>query len=46
MITLSGGEKIKLQLAKILLRKPDILLLEEPTNDIDLATLKWLENFI
>jgi len=44
--TLSGGEKIKIQLAKILLTQPDILLLDEPTNDIDLPTLEWLENFI
>jgi len=44
--TLSGGEKIKIQLAKILMRDPDILLLDEPTNDIDIATLEWLEAFI
>jgi len=46
METLSGGEKIKLQLAKILMSEPDILLLDEPTNDLDLDTLDWLENFI
>jgi len=44
--TLSGGEKIKIQLAKILESEPDILLLDEPTNDLDLPTLEWLENFI
>ena len=44
--TLSGGEKIKIQLAKILQSQPDILLLDEPTNDIDLPTLEWLEGFI
>ena len=44
--TLSGGEKIKIQLAKILMSQPDILLLDEPTNDIDLETLDWLEGFI
>lgn len=44
--TLSGGEKVKLQLAKILYNNPDILLLDEPTNDLDIETLKWLENFI
>ena len=43
---LSGGEKIKIQIAKILLNSPDILLLDEPTNDIDIETLKWLEDFI
>lgn len=44
--TLSGGEKIKIQLAKILMSEPDILLLDEPTNDIDIETLIWLEEFI
>ncbi len=44
--TLSGGEKIKIQLAKILMGEPDVLLLDEPTNDIDINTLEWLEGFI
>ena len=44
--TLSGGEKIKIQLAKILFNQPDILLLDEPTNDLDIPTLEWLESFI
>ena len=44
--TLSGGEKIKVQLAKILASTPDIILLDEPTNDIDLTALAWLEDFI
>ena len=44
--TLSGGEKVKLQLAAILLNEPDTLLLDEPTNDIDIETLEWLEGFI
>jgi len=44
--TLSGGEKVKVQLALILMSQPDILLLDEPTNDIDIDTLKWLEAFI
>ncbi|MCL2752820.1 MAG: ATP-binding cassette domain-containing protein [Defluviitaleaceae bacterium] len=46
MSTLSGGEKIKMQLAKILMENPDILLLDEPTNDLDLETLDWIEDFI
>ncbi len=44
--TLSGGEKVKLQLAKIISSSPDILILDEPTNDLDIETLEWLEQFI
>ena len=44
--TLSGGEKVKLQMIRILCKRPDILLLDEPSNDIDLETLEWLEQFI
>lgn len=43
---LSGGEKVKLQLARILMEQPDMLFLDEPSNDIDLDTLAWLEDFI
>lgn len=43
---LSGGEKIKVQLARMILNKPDILLLDEPSNDLDMATINWLEKFI
>lgn len=46
MDTLSGGEKIKVCMLRILCRKPDVLLLDEPSNDIDLKTLLWLEEFI
>ena len=44
--TLSGGEKVKLQLAAVLIGRPDVLLLDEPSNDIDLETLRWLEGFL
>lgn len=44
--TLSGGEKVKLQMARILMESPDVLLLDEPSNDIDIETLEWLEEFI
>ncbi|MBQ7143562.1 MAG: ABC-F family ATP-binding cassette domain-containing protein [Oscillospiraceae bacterium] len=44
--TLSGGEKVKLQLCRALLDEPDILLLDEPSNDLDIETLEWLERFI
>lgn len=46
MQTLSGGEKVKLRLAVLLLKRPDALLLDEPSNDIDIETLEWLEEFI
>lgn len=46
MGTLSGGEKVKAQLLRLLIAGPDVLLLDEPSNDIDLETLEWLERFI
>lgn len=46
MESLSGGEKVKLQMACILLSNPDVLLLDEPSNDIDMPTLEWLEALI
>lgn len=44
--TLSGGERIKLQLSRLLFDRPCVLLLDEPSSDIDLQTLRWLDKFI
>ena len=46
MKTLSGGEKVKVQLLKVLLEDPTVLLLDEPSNDLDLETLDMLERLI
>ncbi len=44
--TLSGGEKTRLGLAVLLLDSPDVLLLDDPTNNLDTAALAWLENYL
>ncbi len=44
--TLSGGERVKVQLAGLLLSRCDILLLDEPSNDLDIETLEWLSEFM
>lgn len=43
---LSGGEKTTIILGKILLQSPDILLLDEPSNHLDLDTMEWLESYL
>lgn len=46
MKELNGAEKVKVLLAQALFGNPDILLLDEPTNNLDIQSIKWLENFI
>jgi ATP-binding cassette subfamily F protein 3 len=42
----SGGWRMRIELAKILLQKPDLILLDEPTNHMDIDSIEWLEDFL
>ncbi|MBV6645124.1 MAG: ATP-binding cassette domain-containing protein [Cyclobacteriaceae bacterium] len=46
MKDLSGQQKVRILLAQSLFGNPDILILDEPTNDLDIATVTWLENYL
>ena len=43
---LSGGQKTRVNLARLLMQKPDFLILDEPINHLDLAAIEWLEGFL
>ncbi|MEA3315885.1 MAG: ATP-binding cassette domain-containing protein [Campylobacterota bacterium] len=44
MSSITGGDKFKVLLAQVLFPKPDVLFLDEPTNNLDMSTISWLEN--
>lgn len=46
LIEISGGQRTKVALAKVLLQSPDILFLDEPTNFIDMSSVEWLESYL
>ena len=46
MKDLSNNEKVRVLIAQALFGNPDILVMDEPTNDLDIETVSWLENFI
>src|SRR5207253_6958179 len=46
LATFSGGQQRRLMLAKLLLSAPDVMLLDEPSNHLDIATTQWLEEYL
>jgi ATP-binding cassette, subfamily F, member 3 len=45
-VTFSGGQQSRMMLAKLLLESPDLMLLDEPSNHLDIATTEWLESYL
>ena len=46
LMTLSGGEKMRVCLARLIVEHPDVILLDEPTNHLDFEAIEWLEKFL
>ncbi len=46
MFKLSGGQRRKVDLARVLVREPDLLFHDEPTNHLDLSSIEWLQNLL
>merc|ERR1712166_1686650 len=46
MVDLDGKQKVRVLIAQALFGNPDVLIMDEPTNDLDFETISWLENFL
>ena len=46
VLNLSGGEKRRIDMARVLMDEPDLLIMDEPTNHLDISTIEWLQNYL